>query len=660
MVAKVDGRINLKREFGASVQQAVSERTARLNKEAQPRSAIILEAPSSSSSSSGKSSSRTQQAKPAAVSKQVLPPAPATGRSTEVKGQAALTPPKSDGSPSSVSSSPSGPKHRIPDSFNALNLTIPARWDRDVPIPIRVIHLLALKPMSEAELLTEAKLAAEAERREAIQAMNIVCQNFIVDEFQLNFFFKLCELQEDRLFHLRDQAFYYLRPWCWVNYSLPNRAEASKHMRSALRRLGYDDQDGVWECIRRQNGWVDPWKNTPEGALYYREKEQKKTASTSNTSKEDHEKRKAEALANPAPMLTSTIKPGFFSSAPVIKPKKVTKEKEPKVKKEKMTVKKESEKEPATVPKMAQSASQGSSTPTVEPTIQEIELKRRQSGPGSTGGKQAIARRIQREKEDGFASTVSTPTRSPLPLPGSGPNSTHAAKAESKKRKAEDDDYQEGGPSKKKKAPIAASATQLPSTSASQSSTSKKRKGDDIQSLSPPPKARKSETGTSHSYKASTSSVHGHEAVKKASTSRKEITSATRDYNGKRPNGRPQWDYSSDENDTTPAPKSTMRREESRNSLNLQLGLPKLHRVPPPTTYMGFKAVFYQKWAEYGMVCGMIMGEEAKLENLGAGDDSSTLMSMDELKALFRKRNNLEADLKELKAEIGRLAAKGA
>jgi hypothetical protein len=177
MVAKVDGRINLKREYGASVQQAVSERTARLNKEAQPRSAIILDAPATGSSNLGKNSSHMQQARPATNSRHVLSPAPATGRSAEAKGQAALTPPKSDGSPSSVSSSPGGPKHRIPDSFAALSLTLPARWDRDVPIPIRIIHHLALRPMSVVELLTDAKLAAEAERREASQAMSIVSPN---------------------------------------------------------------------------------------------------------------------------------------------------------------------------------------------------------------------------------------------------------------------------------------------------------------------------------------------------------------------------------------------------------------------------------------------------------------------------------------------------
>jgi hypothetical protein len=197
--------------------------------------------------------------------------------------------------------------------------------------------------------------------------------------------------------------------------------------------------------------------------------------------------------------------------------------------------------------------------------------------------------------------------------------------------------------------------------------STKKRKGDDIGSLSPPSKVRKSDAASNnsangHFYKVSTSPTHGYGHMKKPSASRKEITSATRDYNGKKPNGRPQWDYSSDENDTTPAKVVTaVRREDPQgNRSTSRFGLPKPHRVPPPTTYLGFKAVFLQKWAKYGMVHGMIIGEEAKLENLGAGDDSSTLMSMDELKALLRQRHDLEAELKELKGEIARLAAKGA
>ncbi|KAG8845951.1 hypothetical protein FRC20_003089 [Serendipita sp. 405] len=63
-----------------------------------------------------------------------------------------------------------------------------------------------------------------------------------------------------------------------------------------------------------------------------------------------------------------------------------------------------------------------------------------------------------------------------------------------------------------------------------------------------------------------------------------------------------------------------------------------------------------QKWGEYGMVNGMIMGEEAKLEKLRAGDDSGQLMTVKEVKQLLKRRDALETDLKELKGEIRKLA----
>lgn len=448
---------------------------------------------------------------------------------------------------------------------------------------------------------------------------------------------------------LRDEAYYYLRPWCWVHYSLHNRTDACKFARIALRKLGYSDGDEAWEYLRQQPGWVDPWKNTPEGALYYREKEEKK-------SKGDHEKRKAEALANPAPMLTSTIRPGFFSTKPdVTKTKKATKEKEPKVKKEKTSVKKESDRDAGAQPKLSQASSSAStSTPAVEPTVQEVELGRRQNGPGSSGGKLAVAKRFQREKQEGFASSVSTPSRSPRPLPTTV---STGGKAESRKRKVEDDDYQEG-PAKKRKLPL----PPVPSSSepANRGVLPKKRKGGDIEALSPPSKVRKGDPPSNHSQRPSTSSAY--DTSKQASVSRK-AESATRNYNGRRPNGRESWDYSSDD-DATPPPHAlkhnAARRDDPRNnrgSSRSTLAVP--HRVAPPTTYLGFKAVFMQKWGEYGMLCGIIMGEEAKLQNIVPGDDSATLMGVDELKSLLRKRKDLETELKELKVEIARLAAKG-
>lgn len=394
--------------------------------------------------------------------------------------------------------------------------------------------------------------------------------------------------------------------------------------------------------------------------MYYREKEEKK-------SKGDHEKRKAEALANPAPMLTSNIKPGFFSSNADNKGKKASKEKEPKVKKDKAAGKKDMEKDSGAQPRMAQSGGQSSSTgssiPSAEPSIQDVELRIRQSGPGSAGGKLAVAKRLQREKEEGRGSTVSTPTRSPLPL--STPESSRAStsKADLKKRKVEDDDYQEGASKKRKAGSM--STVSVHSDSIINASATKKRKGDDNEALSPPSKMRKADAASSapasmNSQKGSISSATG--LAKKIAASRK-ASSATRDYNGRKSNGRESWDYSDNE-DTTPPPKSysqSVKKEErrSQNTPSPRSALPTPHPVAPPTTYMGFKAVYMQKWSQYSMFTGMLMGEQAKLANLRPGDDAATLMTLDEIKSLLRKRQGLEADLKELKAEIARLTPKG-
>lgn len=167
MVAKVDGRLQIKREYDQKVQQSVTERTARMNKEAQPRSAIILGAPVAAPGGSAKNHNK----QPSSVVAQAV--APSSAR-PDPKGQAALTPPKSDGSPSSTLSGPRGPKHQIPDAFARLDLNVPTRWDGNVPLPIRLIHLVALNLKSETDLLTGAGLAGEAERKEALRALSIV------------------------------------------------------------------------------------------------------------------------------------------------------------------------------------------------------------------------------------------------------------------------------------------------------------------------------------------------------------------------------------------------------------------------------------------------------------------------------------------------------
>ncbi|KAG8751843.1 hypothetical protein FRC14_007574, partial [Serendipita sp. 396] len=479
MVAKVEGRLNIKRDLTSKVQQTVSERTARMNKEAQPRSAIILD------STTGKPTGsllpnplRPQQAHSTTVSKPSSPaPASRISRPVDPKIQV-FTPPKSDGSPSSSTSGPRGLKHRVPDSFASLDLSIPTRWDRP-QLPIRLVHLIALKSKSEAEVVTA--LAADADRKDMLETLSI-----------------LAEKKEDGMLHLRDEGYYYLRPWCWIDYSPYQRANAAKFMRIALRNLGYDDQDEEWSYLRQPNGWLDPWRNTPDGERYYHEKEQKR-ASTLNKAKEDHDKLKAEALANPARMLTSSFKPGFVPNPTTVKGKKAVKEKEPKPKKEKTTTSTKTgiEREPGAPPKSghsvtgSQSSTSAGTNNNVEPSAFDVELKIRQSGPGSASGKLAVARRLQREKEEGRTSSASTPSRSPLALP-----STSTA-TNTRKRKSPEED--QDGFIKKRRAADTGSVLSQKSSGESQSNVhyvSKKRKGEDIDALSPPLKVRKGDTAS--------------------------------------------------------------------------------------------------------------------------------------------------------------------
>jgi hypothetical protein len=173
MIAKVEGRLNIKREYDAISQQAVSGRTAKVNKETKPRSAIILDA-----SSSNTSIKDAMQPNPPHRHKPVSHSASRsssdiTSQLTDPKGQSALTPPKSDGSPSS-SSGRRGPKHRIPEAFSTLDLTIPVRWDGFIPIPIRLIHLAALKAQTMQDILSAVTLTSESDIKEAKQALHIV------------------------------------------------------------------------------------------------------------------------------------------------------------------------------------------------------------------------------------------------------------------------------------------------------------------------------------------------------------------------------------------------------------------------------------------------------------------------------------------------------
>ncbi|KAG8797445.1 hypothetical protein FRC17_007738, partial [Serendipita sp. 399] len=313
----------------------------------------------------------------------------------------------------------------------------------------------------------------------------------------------------------------------------------------------------------------------------------------------------------------------------------------------------------------------------VEPSSLDAEIRVRQSGPGSTSGKLAVARRLQREKEEGRTSSTSTPSRSPLLLPSSSAAGTNA-----RKRKSPEDE-QDGFVKKRKPTDTDSVVSQRSSgESPSIAPVSKKRKGEDIDALSPPLKMRKGDSASTPRADqqppvASTSSAH---AIDAKTAARHRIQKPlSNDHTGRSREGRVhQWDYTTSSDDeragSSPsalklskasvhriiAPGKLSSEHHRSRSSDHRRDLLTPHRVAPPTSYMGFKAIFMQKWGEYGILNGIIMGEEAKLEKLKAGDDSGHLMDIKELKQLLKRRGSLEVELKELKAEILRLVAKPA
>lgn len=172
MVATVDGRLHVRREYGAKIQQAVSDRTSKINKEAQPRSAIIINSSAIPPSGTVKPSARSLQNKTLPV----VPPVPSSSSNGRAVSTAPgiFTPPKSDGSPSSSTSIIRGQKHTVPTPFNTLDLTIPTDWTGPIPVAIRVIHAVVLSPKIEFEILKDIGITDAAEQKEALRACGIV------------------------------------------------------------------------------------------------------------------------------------------------------------------------------------------------------------------------------------------------------------------------------------------------------------------------------------------------------------------------------------------------------------------------------------------------------------------------------------------------------
>ena len=162
----------MKREYSPKAQQVVSERTGKLNKEAQSRSAIIVDSPSMPTNGIIKPPSRSLQNKTPPVAPPV-PSSSSSGRAVQT-APGVFTPPKSDGSPSSSTSVIREKKHTVPAAFNTLDLTIPADWTGPIPVAIRVIHTVVLSPKIEYEVLKDMGVTDAVEQNEVLRACGIV------------------------------------------------------------------------------------------------------------------------------------------------------------------------------------------------------------------------------------------------------------------------------------------------------------------------------------------------------------------------------------------------------------------------------------------------------------------------------------------------------
>jgi hypothetical protein len=173
MVATVNGRLHVKKEYGAKTQQVIGERTSKTNKETQSRSAIIIDSATMPTNGTIKGPPRSLPNKPPVASP--VPSSSSNPRAVQT-APGVFTPPKSDGSPSSSTSVIRGQKHAVPAAFNTLDLTIPTDWTGPIPVAIRVIHTVVLSPKFESEVLRDKDMGVTdaAEQKEALRACGIV------------------------------------------------------------------------------------------------------------------------------------------------------------------------------------------------------------------------------------------------------------------------------------------------------------------------------------------------------------------------------------------------------------------------------------------------------------------------------------------------------
>lgn len=263
---------------------------------------------------------------------------------------------------------------------------------------------------------------------------------------------------------LRKEAYLYVRPFDYPDYDKFDRPAAVRATRPELRSQ-YPDSDPRFEVLRRSTVLATPMVPS----LSVAPSENPGGVTTAHRAV-DLEAAKRKAESNPAPMLKSNVKPGFFSSSTDTKKKKKTsKTKEPKESKPKKTKTKRDdpdmkpraprENEPSPAP----AAPPSKPTPNLEsePYIDsKAPVVRAQSrpGPGSAAGKLAAKKRLAEEavmREKGtLAESIQPPVLKSTPPSKSAPATARSSPASaplkpSLKRKSASD-FSESPPKRRK------------------------------------------------------------------------------------------------------------------------------------------------------------------------------------------------------------------
>lgn len=262
---------------------------------------------------------------------------------------------------------------------------------------------------------------------------------------------------------LRKEAYLYVRPFDYPDYDRSDRPAAVIATRPELRSLGYPDGPR-FEVLRRSTVLATPMVSS----LVVAPSENPGGVTTAHRAV-DLEAAKRKAESNPAPILKSNVKPGFFSSSKDTKKKKTSKTKEPKESKPKKTKTKRDDPDMKpraprkNEPSPAPAAPPSKSTPNLEsePYIDsKAPVVRAQSrpGPGSAAGKLAAKKRLAEEavmREKGtLAESIQPPVLKSTPPSKSAPATARSSPASvplkpSLKRKSASD-FSESPPKRRK------------------------------------------------------------------------------------------------------------------------------------------------------------------------------------------------------------------